>query len=320
MKAAFYSINGNPDVLTYGELPDPEAGEGDVLVRVQAVSLEGGDVLARRKNPPPHSPYVGGYAAAGVVEALGPGVTDLAVGQCVACFNWQGSHAELFAVPAAFAFPVPDALDIQLAAAGLISFGTAHDALFEFGKLEAGETVLIQGAAGGVGLAAVQLAHRAGARVIATASSDERIERLRGFGAAHGIDYRQEDIALRALELTEGAGVDLVVDLAGGGSLKPLLQALRYRGRLVAVGGASGTGSEFAFGDIAPKSLAVLSAFFGRELHTARIHRLIAELFADLAAGRLSMPIDRVFPLAEAAAAHRHAEEGHPFGRIVLLP
>lgn len=320
MKAAYYEINGGPDVLQYGDVPDPTIGEGEVLVRVEAISLEGGDLQSRRNNPPERPPHVGGYAAAGVIEAVGAGVTELAAGQRVACFNWHGSHAELFAVPARFAFPVPDALDIQAAAVGLIAFGTAHDALFEFGRLEAGETVLIQGATGGVGLAAVQLASRAGATVFATASSDERIARLREFGAAHGIDYHRDDIGARAFELTEDAGVDLVIDLAGSKAAGSLLQALRYRGRLVCVGGASGEGASFNFGDIAPESLAVRGMFFGKELDSQRVHRTLTTFFADLAAGRMSMPIAKTFPLSEAAAAHRHSEDGHPFGRIVLCP
>lgn len=320
MKAAYYTINGEPDVLTYGDRPDPVAADGHVVVRVEAVSIEGGDVLGRRNMPPANPPHVGGYAAAGTIQAIGPNVDNLSVGQRVACFNWAGSHAELFAVPASFAYPVPDDLSIDKAAVGLITFGTAHDALFEFGKLQAGETVLIQGAAGGVGLAAVELAKRAGATVIATASSAERIERLKTFGATHGIDYRSEDIGARALELTDGRGVDMVVDLAGGKALSSLLQGLRYRGRFVAVGGASGERGTFTANDIAPKSLAVLSVFFGKELHTERVHAMIADIFADMAKGDLTMPIDRRFPLSEAADAHRYAEQGHPFGRIVLIP
>jgi len=319
MKAAYYTTSGGPEVLTYGDVPDPIATNGHVLVRVQAISLEGGDVLGRRNTPPKHPPHVGGYAAAGVIEAAGPDVTGLEVGQRVACFNWQGSHAELFSVPASFAFPVPDALDIQAAAVGLIAFGTAHDALFEFGRLDENEKVLIQGAAGGVGLAALQLAHKAGATVIATASSGERINRLRDFGADGGINYRQEDVGSRARELTDGVGVDMVVDLAGGAA-QSLLRALRYRGRLIAVGGASGSGASFSFGEIVPESLTVSGLFFGKELYTKRVHRMIAEIYGDMAAGRISMPVDRIFPLSEAAAAHRHAERGHPFGRIVLLP
>lgn len=320
MKAAYYMTNGGPDVLTYGDVPDPVAMNDHVLVRVQAISLEGGDVLGRRNTPPKHPPHVGGYAAAGVIEAVGPEVADLAVGQRVACFNWQGSHAELFSVPASFTFPVPDALDIRAAAAGLIAFGTAHDALFEFGGLDKDEKLLIQGAAGGVGLAALQLAHKAGATVIATASSGERIDRLHDFGADHGINYRREDIGARARELADGVGVDMAVDLAGGAAAQSLLRALRYRGRLIAVGGASGSGANFSFGEIALESLTVSGLLFGKELHTKRVHRMIAAIFDDMAAGRISMPIDQTFPLSEAAAAHRHAEEGHPFGRIVLLP
>ncbi len=320
MKAAYYTVNGEPEVLTYGDLPDPKAKEGEVVVRVQAVSLEGGDVLSRRNMAPPTTPYVVGYAAAGVIASIGPGVIDLDVGQRVACFNWKGSHAELFAVPQHFVFPVPDALEIDAAAVGLIAFGTAHDGLFEFGALQKGETVLVQGAAGGVGLAAVQLAHRAGAKVIATASTLSRLAKLRDFGATHGIDYRDEDIAQRALSLTDGKGVDMVIDLAGGKAQASLLKTLRYRGRYIPLGGASGERVAFEIADLAPNSLAIITALFGKELHTPRVHAMIQAIFDDMAGGSLTMPIDKKFALSQAAHAHRHAEEGHPFGRIVLVP
>lgn len=320
MKAACYTTNGDPSVLQYGNLPDPTVGDDEVLVRVEAISLEGGDIQSRRNKPPEHTPHVVGYAAAGVIEKVGPEVNGLVVGQRVACFNWQDSHAELFAVPADFVFPVPDGLDIQTAAVGLIAYGIAHDALFEFGGLKAGETVLIQGATGGVGLAAVQLASQAGATVLTTASSAERNDRLRDYGSMHGIDYKQDDIAARARGLTDDSGVDLVIDLAGGKSVQSVLHSLRYRGRMVSVGGASGEGASFEFGDIAPESLAVYGMLFGKELASHRVHKLVATLFADLAAGRITMPIDKKFPLSQAAEAHRYSEEGHPFGRIVMKP
>jgi len=174
MKAVHYSINGGPDVMTYGDMPDPPVGPDTVLIAVEWISIEGGDLLNRQVTPPPHAPFVPGYQAAGIVTATGPDVRRLTVGDRVVGFNWSGSHAELFAVPERYAYPVPNGMDLRLAAIVPIAFGTAHDSLFEYGALQPGDHVLVQGAAGGVGLAAVQLAAQAGASVIGTAAGHDR--------------------------------------------------------------------------------------------------------------------------------------------------
>lgn len=320
MKAAVLYENGAPSVLRYEDVPDPVAGQGDVLVRVQAVSIEGGDLLNRRNVPPPSVPHIVGYQAAGVVETVGAGVTRLRPGDRVAAFHWSGSHAELFAVPEAHVYPVPDALDLETASTIPVTFGTADDALFEFGRLQAGETVLIQGGAGGVGLAAIQLAKAAGATVIATASSPARLERLRDYGMDHGIDYTTSDIADEVKRLTGGRGADLILDMAGGPAVKTLIRAAAWRGRLAVVGASSGDLPSFQFLDIIGKSLTLVGVLFGREMHLPRAHALLARHFEAVAAGRLRMPIDRRFGLAEAAAAHLHVEQGHPFGRVIMIP
>ena len=319
MKAAFHRRHGSPDVLEYGDVPDPVVKPKTVLIRVQAISIEGGDLLNRRISPV-SAPHVGGYQAAGIVEAVGAEATRVAVGDRVVGFNWGGSHAELFAVPEHFAYPIPDGLDIDAAATVPVAFGTAADALFEFGKIQPGETVLVQGAAGGVGIAAVQLAAQAGAIVIGTASSDERLERLKGFGMHHGINYRSEDIGARTQALTDGRGCDYVLDLAGGKSMDALMNAVRYRGRFAVVGASSGDLPSFQFMDLLRKSLTLYGVFFGLEMHTPRAHALLDDLFRRMAAGTLSMPIDRIFPLADAVAAHTHVEQGHPFGRVLMKP
>lgn len=320
MKAAYFEQSGGPEVLTYGEVPDPEVGPDTVLVRVQAVSIEGGDVISRRIGQPASPRHVVGYQAGGVVEAVGPAVTRFAPGDRVAAFNPFGSHAELFAVPEGHCFAVPEGVAMDVAATVPITFGTAHDALFEFGRLKAGETVLIQGAAGGVGVACVQLARRAGATVIGTAHGEDRLERLRALGLDHGIDYAREDIGVRTRELTGGRGADLVVDMAGGKSLAQLFDALAYRGRIAAIGGSSGTFPTFSFRDLLSKNVTVVGVYLALEIATPRIHEAIAGYYARIAAGELTMPIDRAFPLAEAAAAHAHIEQGHPFGRVLLHP
>lgn len=320
MKAAVYYINGAAAVLRYEDLPDPAVGAGDVLIRVEAVSIEGGDILNRQLVRPPSVPHVVGYQAAGVVKAIGRDVHRVHVGQRVAAFNWSGSHATLFAVPEQLVFAVPDNLDIRVAATIPVTFGTADDALFEFGGLQSGETVVIQGGAGGVGLAAIQLAKAAGATVIATASSEQRLERLHSFGIDHGVNYQTQDVASEMLRLTDGKGVDLLVDLVGGPAIKSLTAAIRYRGRLSIVGAASGEFPSFGFREIINKSLSLFGVSFGREMHLPRAHDMIRRHFAAAAAGHLTMPIDRVFLLSEAAAAHEYAQHGHPFGRVIMTP
>lgn len=320
MRAAYYSRNGGPEVLQYGLVPDPVVGEDEVLIRVAYVSLEGGDLRNRRAIPPSSPMYVGGYQVSGIVEAIGKAVTRVRIGDSVAAFNWAGSHAELFVAPERYVFPVQADMDLSLAATIPVAFGTASDALFEFGNLRAGETVLVQGAAGGVGIAAVQLAHKAGARVIGTASNRERLEALARYGLHHGINYRQEDIGARCLELTDGKGVDLIIDLAGGHSTGALIESVSYRGRIAVIGVASGDLSSFSFPDLVRKTLHVYGISFGREMHTPRAHRLIRSLSERVAAGDLEMPIARRFPLSKAIEAHSYAETAHPFGRVLMTP
>lgn len=320
MKAVFYSENGGPEVMTYGEHPDPEIGEHDVLVRNVAISIEGGDLLNRLLSPPERTPFVPGYQAGGVVEAVGAGVTRFSPGQRVVAFNWSGSHAEYMTAPEDFCFPVPDGLDMMIAASAPIAFGTAHDALVEYGQLRADETVLVQGAAGGVGLAAVQIAREIGATVIGTASSAERLQRIEQFGLDHGLDYRQDNIAERCLAITGGKGVDLALDLAGGKGKEMLVKALRPHGRYGAVGASTGDIPSFSFFELIGERLNVYGVSLGREMHTDRVRKVIATIFAKLADRTYRMPIDRVFSLSNAVEAHRYVAEGHPLGRVMMTP
>ena len=216
MKAAVYYETGPPEVLRYEDVADPVCDEGGVLINVEAISIEGGDTLNRAGGDMASVPHVVGYQCAGTIREVGAGVTNRHVGQrVVTTFLW-GSHAELRVVPELVTWPVPDGADLLSVACVPVAFGTADDCLFEFGHLQAGETVLIQAGAGGVGIAAIQLAKRAGATVIATASSDDRLERLKEFGLDHGVNYAHDDWVDKVRELTGGRGVDLVVDSVGG--------------------------------------------------------------------------------------------------------
>ena len=320
MKAIYYSENGGPEVMQYGDMPDPELQDDSVLVRSEAISIEGGDLLNRLLSPPDPVPFIPGYQAAGIIEAVGPSVTLFQPGDRVVAFNWSGSHAELFAAPESFTYAIPDSLDLSLAAVAPIAFGTAHDALIEYGHLQPGETVLIQGAGGGVGLAAVQIAKAAGATVIGTSSSDERLELIRPFGLDHGINYREEDIAERCLAITGGKGIDLAVDLAGGKGKDLLVKALRPHGRYAAVGAATGDIPSFSFFELIGEMLNVFGVSLGQEMHTERVRALVGDIFDKLENGSYRMPIDRTFALSDAVAAHRYVAESHPFGRVIMTP
>ncbi len=238
MKAAVYYENGDPSVLKYEKVADPECHPKGIVIRVEAISVEGGDVLNRWRGALTARPHVVGYQAAGEIVEVGAETGDLKVGQKVATVGASGSHAELRAVPSRSAWPIPDGFNVGQASVMPVTFGTAQECLFEFGALKAGETVLIQAGAGGVGVAAIQLAKRAGATVIATASSDERLARLMPLGLDHAINYRREDVVQSVMKLTGGKGVDLVVDPVGGATLQASILCLGYRGRISMVGAA----------------------------------------------------------------------------------
>ncbi|HTA12062.1 MAG TPA: zinc-binding alcohol dehydrogenase family protein [Solirubrobacteraceae bacterium] len=322
MKAAVIYENGGPDVLRYEDVADPECPDGCVLIDVEAISIEGGDLLARAGSPPPSVPHIVGYLAAGTVLDVGAGVTDRAVGERVVTLNQAGSHASKRAVPAMTTWPIPDGLDAATAACVPVALGTAQECLFTAGQLEAGQTVLIHAGAGGVGMAAIQLAKRAGATVISTASSDEKLERLTELGLDHGINYANESFVERTRELTDGRGVDVILDSIGGQNLVDSVAALAYRGSLVSVGLAARAGSNIEARDLWTNNNTLHGVFLGGALlaEYPRVHAMIAELIGRVATGELRVVIDRTFPLAEAAAAHAYIESRQAFGRVVMTP
>ena len=194
MKAAVIYENGGPDVLKYEDVPDPDCPDGFVLVDVEAISIEGGDLLARAGSPPDAVPHIVGYLSAGTVAAVGAGVDTPAVGDRVVTLSPAGSHASMRAVPAMVTWPIPDGLDAAAAACVPVAFGTAQECLFTAADLSEGQTVLIHAGAGGVGMAAIQLAKQAGATVISTASSDEKLERLTAPRARPRHQLRQREL------------------------------------------------------------------------------------------------------------------------------
>lgn len=317
MKAAIYDHAGRPEVLRYADVPDPTCPDDGVVIRLEAISIEGGDLWHRAGVEPPHPGHVLGYAAAGEIVQVGAAVRDRRVGQKVMTADLQGSHAELSAVPARRTWIVPEGLDLAAAAAIPIGFATAHHCVFDRGALTAGETVLVQAGAGGIG--AIQFARRAGARVLATVSGEDRIARLKELGLDEAIDHRTQDVIAEVRRLTEGRSVDLVIDPVGG-TLGQSIAAPRDQGRLVFVGNADRASMT---PDLLPAMMANLTldgVYFGGRWDEPEVAGTVDEILADAAAGRIEIVIDRIFPLAEAAAAHRHAEEGRGLGRTIMRP
>jgi NADPH2:quinone reductase len=293
-----------------------------VLIRVEAVSVEGGDTLHRLRGELAAAPHIVGYQCAGTVLDVGLNVTGFTAGDRVVTVGPDGSHAELRAARESLCWLIPDGLPTEQAACVPVAFGTAADCLFEFGRLQAGETALIHAGASGVGLAAIQLASRAGARVLATASSDARLERLRDYGLDDGINYATSDFADAVRRLTGGQGADVIVDSIGGSNLQKSLQCLAYRGRCLTFGDAGrGTTSGLDISSLRPSNQTLTGYFLGAELFTGtRAHAVITRLLGEIAAGQLRVVIDRRFPLDQAAAAHAYIESRQAFGRVLLIP
>jgi len=322
MKAAVIFENGPPDVLRYEDVDDPICPDGCVLLEVEAISIEGGDLLARAGSPPAKTPHVIGYLCAGTVVEVGAGVESPAVREKVIALNADGSHAEKRVVPAVMTWAVPEGLDPAVAACIPVAVGTAHECLFTAANLQKGQAALIHAGAGGVGMAAIQLAKRAGATVISTASSDEKLERLKQYGVDHGIDYTSESFVERVRELTDGRGADVVLDSVGGQNLVDSIEALAYGGTVVSVGVAGRAGSEIEAKALWAKNNTLRGVYLGGALlaEYPRVHPTISGLIERVASGELHVEIDRSFPLAEAAAAHAYLESRKAFGRVTMTP
>jgi tumor protein p53-inducible protein 3 len=320
MKAILFDQPGGPDVLRYGEAPDPQHGEGELLVRVYATAVNRADTLQRRgAYPPPEgaSPILGLELAGEVVGGAG----DWRPGDRVMAVVTGGGYAELAMVPAGMAMRIPERLSFEQAAALPEAFLTAYLNMFTLGHLQAGEAVLVHAGASGVGTAAIQLARAAGARVLATAGTDDKLVRCRELGAEVTINYKRESFRERVAEATEGRGVDLVLDFVGAPYWDDNLASLATNGRLALIGFLAGSRGQLDLGPIMSKRLSV----FGTTLRRTPLPQKIAltESFAAFAlarfeAGELHPVVDTVLPLEQAAEAHRRMEQNSNTGKIVL--
>jgi NADPH2:quinone reductase len=322
MKAAVYYENGGPEVLRYEDVPDPTCAPDGVVVDVEVISVEGGDTLHRARTPLPKRPHIVGYQCAGTVREVGANVSRLRVGQRVVALVPNGSHAERVAANAGTTWAIPDGADLKSIACVPVAFGTAHEALFELGGLQKGQRVLVHAGGGGVGLAAIQLARAAGAEVLTTASSDEKLARLRELGATHGINYKASALVAAVEKAVGPNAVHLVVDSVGGKTLQESVSLLAYHGRIVNLGVAGRDPSQFQPMALWGKnaSLVGMSLMTSLKHEHARTYGVIAECIARVAKGELRVILDREFALSDAAAAHAYIEGRSAFGRVLLVP
>lgn len=316
MKAVIYSQPGGPEVLTIGEVAEPTLQDDELLIRVEVISIEGGDLVTRQRQLLGQDEVLG-YAAAGEVLEVGSAVQGFKRGQKVVSFAWRGSHAERRAVSAATSFLVPEGLDLQRAAA--IPVGPATAAwVMQLGRLSAGQTVLITGAAGGVGVAAVQLAAKLGARVIGTGTRPDSLEKLRAYGLDDAIVVGERDANEQVRALLGGEGVDLLIDNVGGASLVDGLAALKEGGSAVLVGVLGAASQPIDAVGLLMQRKTVIGCLFGPEMETPAGRAIVDAVLQRVAAGDLQVPIDAVYPFAEAAEAHRHAETRGRIGRVLM--
>ncbi len=323
MRAIQISTAGGPDVLTPTELPDPQARPGTLLVEVAAAGVNFIDTYHREGIYPMPLPYVPGLEGAGRVRALGEGVTGFAAGDRVAWAECLGSYAELVAVPADKAVPVPDALSDEVAAAALLQGMTAHFLVTDTHPVQAGEDVLVHAAAGGLGLMLTQLATARGARVIGTVSTREKEELARGAGAAEVIRYTEvDDLAAAVRDLTGGAGVHVAYDSVGATTFDASLASLRRRGMLVLCGASSGPVPPVnpqrlnAAGSVYLARPKLFDYVATREELTERA----AAVYSAVADGALGVRIGNRYPLAEARTAHEDLQGRRTTGKLLLIP
>ena len=319
MKAVEISEPGGPEVLRVTDRPRPEPGLGEVLIRVAFAGVNRPDALQRAGSyaPPPGASDLPGLEASGVIEAVGPAVSDWAVGDAVCALLPGGGYAEYVVTPAAHCLPVPDGLGFAKAACLPETFFTVWTNVFMRGGLKPGETFLVHGGTSGIGTTAVQLASVFGARVFATAGSAEKCRVCEDLGAERGINYRDEDFVS---VLREAGGADLILDMVGGAYIPRDLKSLNTDGRLVFIAFLGGPKAEVNFAEIMVRRLTVTGSTLRPQSVAAKAEiaeALRRDVWPMLEAGRVGPVMDRTFDLDEATAAHRALEADH-VGKIVL--
>jgi zinc-binding alcohol dehydrogenase/oxidoreductase len=325
VKAVRIHEDGGPEVLRYEDVPDPSPGPGEVLVELRAASLNHLDLWVRKGLPSVPKPRILGADGAGVVAGLGDGVAGPALGERVVLNpgiehgdritvvgeHMDGTHAELIAVPAAQVYPIPESLSFEDAAAFPLVFETAYRMLATRARLAEGEWVLVWGIGGGVATAALAIAKALGARVLATSSSDAKLERARELGADAVVNHATGDVRAAVKEATGGSGVDVVVEHVGEATWATSLAAVRPGGRVVVCGATTGPNPPAQLHRVWWKQLDVLGSTMGTRGDFEAVFELVLS-------GRARPVVDAVFPLADARSAHERLEAGEQLGKIVL--
>lgn len=311
------------DALSWKELPTPAPKAGEVLIEIKAASLNFPDLLIvqNKYQMKPPLPFVPGSEYAGVVQAVGEGVKHLAVGQHVACLSGTGGFATHTIAPAALCMPLPPGFSFVDAAAFIMIYATSHHALLDRAQLKAGETVLVLGAAGGVGTAAIQIAKTAGARVIAAASTDEKCALCIAIGADATINYSTENLRDAIKALTGGKGPDVIYDPVGGDYTEPAFRSIAWRGRYLVVGFASGPTPSLPLNLPLLKGASIVGVFWGgfAKAEPKANAVMMGELASWYVQGKIKPVIDSTLPMAELKAAYAHMGSRGVKGKLVMV-
>jgi len=311
------------DALTWKEIPTPVPAAGEVLIEIQAASLNFPDLLIvqNKYQMKPPLPFVPGSEYAGVVRALGEGVSHLKVGQSVACLSGTGGFGTHTLAPAKLCMPLPEGFPPVDAAAFIMTYATSHHALIDRGQLKAGETVLVLGAAGGVGTAAIQIAKAAGAKVIAAASTPEKCGLCKELGADATLNYTQENLRDALKALTDGKGPDVVYDPVGGEFAEPAFRSIAWRGRYLVIGFAGGPIPSLPLNLPLLKGASLVGVFWGD--FSRREPQANAAMMAELAQwygqGKIKPVIDRTMAMHELKAAYAHMGSRGVMGKLVMV-
>ena len=324
MKAVRCTRYGPPESLVVENIPAPTAQAGEVVVQVKAAGVNFPDslIIQNRYQLKPPLPFTPGGELAGVVARVGEGVTRFQPGQQVIGFTGWGAFAEEAAVPEDRLIPMPEGMPFEVAGSLLVTYGTCYHALADRARLAAGETVLVLGAAGGIGMAAVEIAHALGARVIAAASSEEKLRTCRAHGADETIDYEKEDLRERLKTLTGGRGVDVVCDPVGGSFAEPALRSVGWRGRYLVLGFAAGEIPKIALNLPLLKGSSIVGVFWGEfmQREPAAGKRQLQELVGLYQAGKIKALVSRRYSLEQTQDALNAIAARKVQGKVVIVP
>lgn len=323
MRAIVVPEYGPPDVMEPRDVEVPDPAPGEIRIEVAAIGVNFADVKRRKgtSSSSPTPPFTPGIEVAGTVDAVGDGA-DYEPGDRVVAYLTRDGYAEYVVADGRTVFPIPSDLSFDEAAAALVQFVTAHDSLHRCGHVTSDDRVLIHGAAGGVGSAAVQLAAAADATVFGTASTPEKLDLAAELGADYGINYEQRDFAAEIEGLTDGEGVDLVLDGVGGATFERSVEALAPFGRLVSIGCVSGQEGHADPSQVRLDRLSIVGYHLRTSLRERpeEVRSTVETVLSTLVAGTASPVLDEQFPLAEAERAHRHLEDRQSRGKLLLHP